>query len=483
MSSAGSESRVAAASRGRHVNSGEGPTLQPIDVGHPDYVALVDPETAFWSLVARDRLSDALGDGPLLRAYRRKAEAFAAELDHLRFGLTPSAVYFNPTERCNLNCAYCYIPEGMRSGGSHMSRERLLEALERLKAYFARTLPAGTVPQIVFHGAEPLLARDAVFAGIDAFQGAFRFGIQTNATLLDDDAVRFLGERGVSIGISLDAPVERIADLTRKDWSGQGVQGKVLEAMDRLRGYEAWSVICTMTKANARQLTRMVEFLHQREVPTCLMNIVRCTLPPSRDVKPGDAAAAKAFLAALHRSHELYQETGRKLVVGNFANVLLAILAPTARRLMCDISPCGGGRCFFAVTPSGDMFPCSEFIGLEAFRGGNLFQDEVEQVLESGPFRLVTGRDVDEIDPCGRCAIRHFCGSPCPAEAHELNGGMDRPGAFCEFYEEQVRYAFRLIADGRENDFLWDGWDQGMKTTFGLSTTLDTRPSSSRGRP
>lgn len=41
----------------------------------------------------------------------------------------------------------------------------------------------------------------------------------------------------------------------------------------------------------------------------------------------------------------------------------------------------------FAVTPSGDMFPCSEFIGLEAFRGGNLFRDEVEQVLESRPFQ------------------------------------------------------------------------------------------------
>jgi hypothetical protein len=36
-------------------------------------------------------------------------------------------------------------------------------------------------------------------------------------------------------------------------------------------------------------------------------------------------------------------QTGRKLVDANFANILIAILAPTARRLMCDISPCGGG--------------------------------------------------------------------------------------------------------------------------------------------
>ncbi len=49
-----------------------------------------------------------------------------------------------------------------------------------------------------------------------------------------------------------------------------------------------------------------------------------------------------------------------------------------------------------------------------------------------------------------------------------MNGGMDRTGAFCEFYEEQVRYAFRVIADGRENAYLWDGWDDGTKTTFEL---------------
>ncbi len=166
--------------------------------------------------------------------------------------------------------------------------------------------------------------------------------------------------------------------------------------------------------------------------------------------------------------HELYQQTGRKLVVGNFANILMAIIAPTARRLMCDISPCGGGRCFFALAPNGDLFPCSEFIGLDRFRGGNLFDDDISDRLETEPFRLVTDRKVEDIEPCRRCAIRHFCGSPCPAEAHEMNGCMQKTGAFCEFYEEQVRYAFRAIADGKADTFLWDDWDKGMRETFSI---------------
>ncbi|MGZ3686122.1 MAG: ATP-binding cassette domain-containing protein, partial [Bdellovibrionota bacterium] len=46
---------------------------------------------------------------------------------------------------------------------------------------------------------------------------------------------------------------------------------------------------------------------------------------------------------------------------------------------------------------------CSEFIGLEPFRGGNLFRDPIPAVLQSEPFRKVTGRKVEDIEPCRRC--------------------------------------------------------------------------------
>ena len=460
---------AAAPSRSRLGGTGSGPTLQPIDIGHPEYVAVIEPDTAFWFLVPRGELAEVMLGGDLIEKYRKTSAEFAEEMHMLRFGLKPSAVYFNPTERCNLNCTYCYIPETMRRKGRHMSQEKLIEALGILKRYFRTTMPKGQLPQIVFHGAEPMLNREAMFAGIEQFSKDFRFGVQTNATLLDPSAIEFLGGHGVSIGISLDAPTAAIADRTRQTWDGQGTFRPVIEAMKRLRGYPAWSVICTVSDRNLRHLSKMVDFLHAEQVPTCLMNILRCTLPRSRSVKPGDVPAAKYFLQALDRSAELYRQTGRKLVVGNFANILLAIVAPTARRLMCDISPCGGGRCFFALAPDGDMFPCSEFIGLDAFRGGNLFQDDVAAVLQSEPFRKVTGRKVEDIEPCRRCAIRHFCGSPCPAEAHEMNGGMEHTGAFCEFYEEQVRYAFRAIADQRVAEYLWDDWDQGMEQSFGVA--------------
>jgi len=152
--------------------------------------------------VPRDELADVLRGRPLVRAFRKHAAEMADEMQTLRFRLKPSAVYFNPTERCNLNCTYCYIPETMRRNGRHMSETRLLSALDILKRHFRTALPKGVLPQVVFHGAEPMLNRKALFAGIAAYHNDFRFGVQTNATLLDATAIAFFGQHDVSIGIS-----------------------------------------------------------------------------------------------------------------------------------------------------------------------------------------------------------------------------------------------------------------------------------------
>jgi uncharacterized protein len=43
---------------------------------------------------------------------------------------------------------------------------------------------------------------------------------------------------------------------------------------------------------------------------------------------------------------------------------------------------------------------------------------------------------------------------------------MDAPSPYCQFYEEQVRYAFRVIARGQESIYLWDGWQEETEEVF-----------------
>lgn len=255
-------------SSGQYFNTGSGPTIQPIDIGHETYCAIIDPDTAFWSLVRKEKVGEALEvSSALMQEFLKRRDEFVKEMELLRFGLTPSAAYFNPTERCNLNCSYCYIPEDMRRTGAQMTQEELVRALGVLKEYFHGTLPEGRKAQIVFHGSEPMLARDAVFAGIDQYKDDFNFGLQTNGTLLDDEAIDFLTSRGIGIGLSLDGHEAAVADATRKNWGGEGYFDKVCATLEKLKGYPNYNVICTATTQNMLYLVDIVDFLHQMEGP------------------------------------------------------------------------------------------------------------------------------------------------------------------------------------------------------------------------
>jgi len=59
-------------------------------------------------------------------------------------------------------------------------------------------------------------------------------------------------------------------------------------------------------------------------------------------------------------------------------------------------------------------------------------------------------RIVEKIEHC--CAFRNICGAPCPA--YSMQGNFYNPSPYCEFYEELIRFAFKMIA---ENEILPQG--------------------------
>jgi uncharacterized protein len=153
------------------------------------------------------------------------------------------------------------------------------------------------------------------------------------------------------------------------------------------------------------------------------MNLVRGTQKGALDLRPDPSKLATEFINAVDEAIKLTKE-GKRIVVADFANILLAIVAPSARVLMCDISPCGGGRRFFAIDGKGNTYPCGEFIGKEEFTGGNIFTDSIEKIIESKNFLKVTTRVVENIDECNTCLFRNVCGDPCPAEIYSSKKSM-----------------------------------------------------------
>lgn len=401
----------------------------------------IDPDNVFWGIMDNSFIPQ-----DILSLYAKVKDRLKLEFNDFRFGTELSAIYIDPTDRCNANCSYCYVPAKMRLEGRSMTEEELNFILNKIAAYF-KGKKKKTV--IIFHASEPLLVKDIIFAAIKEFKDRFYFGLQTNAILLEKEDVEFLKKERVGVGISLDSNSASLNNRLRPSRESGGNFRQAVRAIEWFNGYEGLNVITTITRLNVSGLPGIVKFLHSKKVPCVLLNPVRLTQKSSRNLKPDKRLLTRYFIKAVDTAIELSKESERRIVIGNFANTILGIVAPAARRLMCDISPCGGGRCFFTITASGDMIPCGEFIGLKGFSGGNIFETGIEQAMQSRPFKKIRARIVEKIDECKTCVLKNICGAPCPAELYSL-GNMHRASIFCEFYKEIIKYAFRIIAEGRE---------------------------------
>lgn len=431
------------------MKNGRGLSFSNIDT---NWKLTLDPENIFWSLLPRSNGDFMLPDD-LISLYKKEREHLDTEMHNFRFNEPLNCVYIDPTDRCNANCPYCYIPSRIRKHGTQMTREQLDTALSKIADHFKGTKKR---PVIVFHAAEPLLVKDILFEAIRKYHAKMLFGIQTNALLLEKKDVDFMKRYRVGAGISLDASTAAVNNRSRVSVSGGGNFKKAVQALDWFKGYEGLNVIATVSKYNVSRLSELVKFLHKKKVPCVLLNPVRLTQRRSWGLKPDDMVYAKSLMKAVETAMELTQKTGRQIVIGNFANMILAIISPTARRMMCDISPCGGGRTFLTVTADGDMVPCGEFISMKEFSGGNIFKTSIAAAMNSKPFKEIRSRVVEKIDECDTCDFRHICGSPCPAEMH-ARGNMYNKAAFCDFYKETIKHAFKMIAEDKVKYLLREG--------------------------
>ena len=407
---------------------------------------LLDADNLFWAVTPPRKDPGFFIPRETISLYERFNDKLDKELNDFRFGQELSAIYIDPTDRCNADCSYCYVPDKIRKEGRSMTAEELDFILEKLAKRF---MGARRKQVIIFHASEPLLVKDILFAAIHKYRDVFKFGLQTNAILLEAKDVEFLKKYGVGVGISLDSFSAAANDRTRRTSGSKGNFHNAVRAIEWFDGYEGLNVITTVTKTNVKDLPGLVGFLHSKKVPCVLMNPVRFTRIPVKAFKAEDEILAKYFIDAVETAIRLSRSSDHGIIVGNFANTIMAIVAPSARRLMCDISPCGGGRCFFTITASGDMIPCGEFIGLKGFSGGNIFRDSVDSAMRSRPFARIRARVVEKIAECRDCSYRNICGAPCPAELHS-SGNMYDKSIFCEFYKRIIDYAFKIIAEGRE---------------------------------
>lgn len=177
----------------------------------------------------------------------------------------PSYLHFQLTERCNLACPGCYLPERSGPGAS----------VEEIEETVFKPLSQAGIRSATLTGGEPLLHPECLAICAAATRHLSSVQVVTNGMLLDLDTYKGLRDVGVkAVKVSLDAPNAAEHDLLR------GKDGCFARVTDHLRAIGALSAgqrgeidlgcICTVYPNNVHLLADTADFVWEMGLDSML---------------------------------------------------------------------------------------------------------------------------------------------------------------------------------------------------------------------
>ena len=369
-------------------------------------------------------------------------EQMAGELKARTSGVV-KALCLHVAHTCNLNCGYCFASQGKYHGErAVMSFEVGRQALDFLVAHSGsrRNL------EVDFFGGEPLMNWDVVkrlvayARSIEEGAGKkFRFTLTTNGMLIDDDVIDFANREMSNVVLSLDGRKE-IHDRCRVDYAGNGSWDRIVPKFQKLvaaRGGKNYYMRGTFTHANP-------DFLE--DIRTMLdLGFTELSMEPVVCRPEDPAALTKEDLPIVLKQYEdlarLMLQRRREGRPFTFYHYMLDLSGGPC--IYKRISGCGSGTEYMAVTPWGDLYPCHQFVGEEAFRLGDVWQG----VTNAQAQQEFADCNVYAREACRDCWARLYCSGGCAANAYHATGsvrGVYETG--CELFRKRMECAIMLQA-------------------------------------
>ena len=342
---------------------------------------------------------------------------------------------------CNLACAYCFAGQGRYHGESAiMSYEVGKKALDFLIANSGTR----TNLEVDFFGGEPTLAMDVVRQLVAYARSRekecrkrFRFTLTTHGLLIDDDLIDFANREMSNVVLSLDGRKE-IHDRYRVDHAGHGSWDKVVPKFQRLveaRGGKGYYMRGTFTHANP-------DFVKDIQ---CMLDLGFTELSMEPVVCAPDSPSAltqEDLPIVLGQYEELAALMLRRYREGKPFTFYHYILDLTDGPCVYKrISGCGSGTEYMAVTPTGDLYPCHQFVGEERFCLGNVYEG-VTHPERQQPF---ADCNVYAHPECRGCWAQLHCSGGCAANAYHATGSVTGVYAYgCELFRKRIECAVYL---------------------------------------
>lgn len=422
-----------------------------------DMIAMYQEKTAEDIAAAiKDKYKDTYSDTDIREAYEdikelaESGQLFTEDvyrdviMDFKKRKTVVKALCLHIAHDCNLACEYCFADEGEYHGQKRelMSLEVGMRAIDFLIENSGNRVNL----EVDFFGGEPLMNFDVVRKIVEYGRSRekeagknFRFTLTTNGVLLDDDVIDFCNREISNVVLSLDGRKD-VNDSMRPTRNGKGSYDIIVPKFRKFvseRGNKSYYVRGTFTRNN---LDFVEDFNLMADLGFKEISIEPVVAQDDCDYAIREEDIEKICMEYDKLAKNIIErhKAGKPVTFFHFMMDLNG--GPCVYK---RLSGCGSGTEYLAVTPGGELYPCHQFVGLEDFSLGNVFEG-IRRTDIVDEFKLC---NVYAKDKCRDCFARFYCSGGCAANSYQFHGSiLDAYDIGCKLQQKRVECAIMIKA-------------------------------------
>lgn len=359
-------------------------------------------------------------------------------------GAPVKALCLHVAHDCNLRCQYCFASTGdFGTGRKIMPFEVAKKAIDFV---IERSGKRRNI-EVDFFGGEPLMAWDTVKQTIDYARSIeeehgkkFRFTITTNGLLLDDEKIDYINANMDNVVLSLDGRPS-VNDEMRKTVSGAGSYDiivpkfqKLVEKRDPKLDYYARG---TFTGKN---LDFAEDVVHIADEGFDRLSVEPVAAEDGCGYELTEADLDKIY-AEYDRLTDIMEARRKEGKPFHFFHFMVDLNQGPC--VVKRLRGCGAGYEYVAVTPEGDIYPCHQFVGNEAFKQGSVLDGSFDMDIA----HKFASMNIYTREKCGDCWAKFYCSGGCSAANHNFSHDLNVPYEMgCKMEKKRLECAIYLKA-------------------------------------
>jgi len=344
----------------------------------------------------------------------------------------------NITNKCNMNCKYCYA-----DGGQYNSEEGVMTkdiANQTFKTFLSKYK---NIKIIQFFGGEPLMNIPMIKHTCDYFADLLKnnkidfmpeFGVITNGTIYTEEMADLLNKFPISMTVSIDG-CEDVHDSARIYNNGNGTWKSIIENIKKYKSKtnQPVAIESTFNAIHIKAGQSIVDVLDSIKETTGIQNVhivpvsVDCNSPLKLDDR-------SPFVKSVHDIFEIKRTENKDFSYTFVSRIIQSLKQKETIRYLC-----GAGISIFSVSSKGDIYPCFILTDIEQYKMGNVYDNGV---FESHKFlcihNMLSNFSKFENSKCSNCFNNKVCYG-CIGTNHFNTGNIfETPDEECEMYKNMT---------------------------------------------